>query len=357
MRILRSAPGLGAALLAFAFAAPVPAFAQTASPAAKPASKTADLFPDKIVAKGKGVEVKRSQLDEAVITVKANIAAQGRSLSPEETLGVERQVLDRMVQIQILKGKATAEDKAKGQELSQKRFDEAKKRAGSDESFARQLKAVGLTPDVLKSRMDEEAVAEAVLERELKISVADADVKKFYDDNPGKFEQPERVRASHVLLGTRDPATNTELGEDAKKDKRKKAEEVLKKAKAGEDFAKLAKDYSDDPGSKDKGGEYTFGRNQMVPEFEAAAFALGTNQVSEIVTTQFGYHIIKLSEKFTAKKVELATVSDDIKQFLKAQQMQKLVPDYMEKARKEAAVEVLDANLKPPAAPSPAPAK
>ena len=81
-------------------------------------------------------------------------------------------------------------------------------------------------------------------------------------------------------------------------------EGLLKRARAGEDFAKLAKEYSEDPGSKDKGGEYKFPRGQMVPEFEAAAFSLGTNQVSDIVTTRFGYHIIKLSEKIPARKVE-----------------------------------------------------
>ena len=82
-------------------------------------------------------------------------------------------------------------------------------------------------------------------------------------------------------------------------------EGLLKRARAGEDFAKLAKEYSEDPGSKDKGGEYKFPRGQMVPEFEAAAFSLKTNQVSDIVTTSFGYHIIKLSEKIPAQKVEL----------------------------------------------------
>src|SRR4029077_13997828 len=127
--------------------------------------------------------------------------------------------------------------------------------------------------------------------------------KKFYDENPAKFEQPETVRASHILLSTKDSSTNTELTDDKKAAKKKQAEDLVKRARAGEDFAKLAKEFSDDPGSKDKGGEYTFPRGQMVPEFEAAAFAMKTNQISDVVTTQFGYHIIKLIDKTPAHKI------------------------------------------------------
>ena len=98
--------------------------------------------------------------------------------------------------------------------------------------------------------------------------------------------------------------------------------------------------------SSDLGGEYKFPRGQMVPEFESAAFSLGTNQISEVVTTQFGYHIIKLSEKLPARKVELAKISDDLKQGLKQQEIQKLMPDFIAKLKKEANVEILDEKLK-----------
>src|SRR5204862_2270235 len=89
------------------------------------------------------------------------------------------------------------------------------------------------------------------------------------------------------------------------------------------------------------------------PEFEAAAFSLNTNQISDIVTTQFGYHIIKLSEKIPAKKMEFAKVAPDIKEGLKQQAMQKLIPDYMDKLKKENNVEILDEKLKKEAVASP----
>jgi len=121
----------------------------------------------------------------------------------------------------------------------------------------------------------------------------------------------------------------------------------LKRAKSGEDFAKLARQYSEDPGSKDNGGEYTFPRGQMMPEFEAAAFSLNTNQVSDVVTTPYGYHIIKLYEKIPAKKIDFDKAESDIKDYLTQQQIQKQFPQYSQKLRKDADVQILDDKLKP----------
>jgi peptidyl-prolyl cis-trans isomerase C len=208
---------------------------------------------------------------------------------------------------------------------------------------------MGMTEDKLVKTMAEEGTAEAVLLRELKLNVTDADIKKFYDDtnNVAKFEQPEMVRASHILLMTQDPKTNQELSQADKEAKHKTMEGLLKRARAGEDFAKLAKEFSEDPGSKDKGGEYTFPRGQMMPEFETAAFALKTNEVSDIVTTQYGYHIIKLSEHLPAQKVPLDKVAPRIKNHLTQQELETKAPDYLAKLKKDAAVEILDLKLKP----------
>ena len=321
--------------------------ATNAPVAAKVPAKASDLFGNEVIAKGKGFEIKRGQLDDALVSIKSTAVARGQTIPPEQMSMFEQQVLDRLIQIQLLLSKATEPDQAKGKETSAKRFEAIKTRAGTEESLNRQLKSVGMSQEELRKNMADEATAEAVLERELKVNVTDADVKKFYDDNPAKFEQPEMVRASHILLGTKDQSSGTDLTQEQKDAKRKQADGILKRARDGEDFAKLAKEYSEDPGSKDKGGEYTFPRGQMVPEFEAAAFSLKTNQVSDVVTTQFGYHIIRLSEKIPAKKVDFEKVSPDIKDYLKQQQTQKQLPDYMTKLKKEAGLEILDEKLKP----------
>ena len=130
--------------------------------------------------------------------------------------------------------------------------------------------------------------------------ISDDEISNYYNEHLNEFEE---VRARHILISTQPqpPGPNAKPGEQpkppSKDEARKKAEEVLAKARKGEDFAALAKQYSEDPGSKDKGGEYTFGRGQMVPEYEKAAFALKPGEISDLVETPFGYHIIKLEER------------------------------------------------------------
>ena len=327
-------------------AAPDKPASTNTSAAPKPAAKPTSLFGNTIVAKGKGVEVTRGQLDDEVIRLKAQAAGRNQNIPPEQMGMMERQILEQLIQVQLLQAKATDADKAAGKALAEKRFEEAKTKLGSEEALNRQLKLMGATREEVMAKWTESATAETVLKRELKVNVTEADAKKYYDDNPARFEEPEMVRASHILLMTTDPKTNSELSETQKEAKRKEMEGLLKRARAGEDFAKLAKEYSEDPGSKDKGGEYKFPRGQMVPEFEAAAFSLATNQVSDIVTTRYGYHIIKLSEKIPARKVEYEKAAPDITEGLTQQAMQKQFPDYLTKLKAEAGVEILDEKLK-----------
>ncbi len=341
-------------------------FAASNQEAPKAAPKDIDLFGDNLVAKGKGVAVKRSDLDEAMVNIKSAAAARGQVIPPQDLQFIEQQMLDRLVQVQLLLAKATAVDKTAGKDLTDKRFAGIKERAKDEDTLNRQLMAMGTSQEKLKAKMTEEATAQNVLERELKIKVGDDEVKKFYDDNPAKFEQPEMVRASHILFATKDLKTGQELSEEKKNARRKEAEGVLKRARAGEDFAKLVKEFSDDPGSKENGGEYTFARatadpqHAMVPEFEKAAFSLKPGEVSDLVTTQYGYHIIKLSEKIPARKLELAKVAMDIKEYLKQEQIKTHQQDYqtfIDKLKKDADVTVLDEKLKLQAAPQPATTK
>jgi peptidyl-prolyl cis-trans isomerase C len=216
------------------------------------------------------------------------------------------------------------------------------------EKLSAQLKMQGITREEWDKQRVHQATVGAVLERELKVAITDEAVKKYYDENAPRFEQPEQVRASHILIGTKDTVTGGDLTDEQKKAKRKQIDDLRKRVVAGEDFAKLAKEFSEDPGSKDAGGEYTFGKGKMVPEFEAAAFSLNTNQVSDVVTTAYGYHIIKLSEKIPARMIPLAEVAEDLKEGLKSQELQKQIRDteFLEKLQKEAGMEILDEKLK-----------
>ncbi len=334
------------------------------SPPSNPPSGSIDLFGDTLVAKGKDVAVKRSDLDEAMVNIKSAAAASQQTISRPEMDVLEQRMLDRLIQIQLLLAKATDADKAAGKEVTDKRLASIKEQARNEAELNRQLKAMGTSQDKLRTKMTEEATALTVVQRELKVSVKDDEVKKYYDEHPAAFEQPERVRVSHILFATKDLQTGADLSTATKTTKKQQAEAVLKRARAGEDFAKLVKEFSDDVMSKDRAGEFIFGRasaspdpsRAMPPEFENAAFSLKPNGISDIVTTQFGYEIIKLNEKIPAKKLEFAKVSQDIREYLTQEQLKTHQQEYqalVDKLKKDADVTVLDDRLKLKSVPEP----
>jgi peptidyl-prolyl cis-trans isomerase C len=163
------------------------------------------------------------------------------------------------------------------------------------------------------------------------VKITDKDVEEFYKNNPKEFEKPETVRVRHILIGFKGDMT-----EDQIKELRQKADKVLKKAKDGDDFAKLASEYTDDPGSKAKGGDLGyFPRGNMVPEFENAAFNLKPGDISDIIETPYGYHIIKVEDKKAAEMPAFESVKDQAR--LKATQAaeKKKIEEFIEKARKQ----------------------
>ncbi len=328
-----------------------PARAQT-NTAAKPAERMADVMGDAVVARGKGVNVKRSQLDSEVISRKTAYAMRGQALSPEQSGLLERQVLEEIIGRQLLLGMATDADRAKGKQDFEDQLKKSKAELKiTDEEFNarlnRQLIMQDLTREQWQQQNAERATAAAVLDRVMKITITDEAAKKYYDENPSRFEQAETVRLNHILFSIRDPRTGAPLSDEQQKAKKKLAEEILKRANSGEDFVKLAKEYSDDTLSKDRGGEVTVARQQTgLPEFEAVAFSLKPNQISEVITTAIGYDIMRLNEKVPAHRLEFAKVSAELKDGLKNLELQKQVPGYLEKLEKDAGVEILDEKLK-----------
>ena len=324
--------------------------AQTVFAVSTSDTKADKLFTDDIVAKGKGVEVKRSELDELFINARAAIASRGgNDVDDSQRDLMQAQLLERLIVTKLLVSRSTPADKTAAADATQKYIADIRKQAG-EEAFQKQLLLAKLASvDDLEKKLSEEQLPKIVLDRELKpqVKVTDADVKKFYDDNPSRFEQPEMVKVAHLLIATRDTDGN-ELPQAKKDDKRKLADGLLKRAKAGEDFIKIGKSLTDEP-ARDNGAEITFPRGSqgIPPELELAAFGLkAPGDISAVVTTGFGYHVVKLTAKLPAKTILFGEVATKIKDGLTAQAEEKLIPAYVEKLEKDANVEILDAKLK-----------
>ncbi len=330
--------------------ASTPTNAKPIAPNANATNAITALFGDPVIAKGKGFEIKRSELDEVMMGYKSAAAAHGQVIPQARLIQFEGQMLSRLIQVQLLLQKATVADKADGAKKAGLQMTNLLERAGSQEALDRQMKALGMTPDELRSRVTQETTAQVVLTRELNVTATDAEAKQFFDDTNhlADFEQPEMINVRHILLLTVDPVTQAPLTMEQQQKKHKQAEDILKRARTGEDFVALGKQYSEDPNAKYSTNEIILARGNpgTPPEIEAAAFSLTNNQISDVITTTVGYDIIKLYGKTPAKKLDYPSVADKIKNYLIGQKTEKLAPAYLDKLQKDADIQILDADLK-----------
>ena len=183
------------------------------------------------------------------------------------------------------------------------------------------------------------------LEKEVigKMEVSDKDVELYYKMHKEEFGTPEMVRVRHILISA--PKT---VSDDEKKKARAKAEEVLKKLRDGASFEKLAAEMSDDTGSKNKGGDIGFfKKGRMVPEFEKAAFSLKSGEISDVIETVFGYHILKLEERKEAKIEPFEKVREQVRKKVFDEFKTAKVEAYVNGIMEKAGVKIYEEPLMP----------
>jgi peptidyl-prolyl cis-trans isomerase C len=210
---------------------------------------------------------------------------------------------------------------------------------GGDEEFKKTLAGSGITVEQYTRQVRNNLIVretiQALVDKQVKISADEA--KAFYDGNPDQFKQPELVRASHILIRCPPDAT-----EDVKKQKRAQIEAALSLVKGGEKFADVAKKVSEDPGSAENGGDLGyFPHGRMVPEFDTVAFSLKTNELSGVITTQFGYHILQVTGRKPPQVMPFDQVKDQLIDYLKQRKGGDVTRTYVADLRKSAKVEVL----------------
>ncbi|MDK2836757.1 MAG: foldase protein PrsA [Thermosediminibacterales bacterium] len=215
---------------------------------------------------------------------------------------IKKQLLEDMINNVIIEQEA----KKRGIEITEdeleKRLDELKTQFGGEQNFEEFLKEQGLSLDDVKKNVTQEMLYSRLLDEVTRdVEVTEKEVKEYYDLHINEFkESPDEVRARHILVSSEE-----------------KAREILKQIKDGADFAELAKKNSEDPESAEKGGDLGyFRRGQMVAPFEKAAFELEPGQVSDIVKTDFGYHIIKVEDKKIYPVYEFQEVENEIRKML-----------------------------------------
>jgi peptidyl-prolyl cis-trans isomerase C len=293
--------------------------------------------PKKIVARVNGVPITHRELERAV---KAMLAQNlERTLSFALRQQAENTALDQLISAELLYQEGGKLEVKELDKLISEKFALNRAKFASDEDLEKALQGADMTIKDLKYLIRKEIVIANLFEQQFfsKAIPTDAQARAFYDENLEKyFKKPETVRASQILVGA-DSKSSTAKRKQAKE----KAEALLLRVNAGEDFASIARSDSTDPSSSKGGDLGTFSRGQMAPPFEQAAFAMKPGEVSQVVETQFGYHIIKLTEKDEAANVSFEEASGKVKEFLKQQLTQKAISEQLEILKKTGKIEKL----------------
>lgn len=305
------------------------------APAAAAAVKPVPAQLPEVVARVNGEAINRSALEEAVSEVEARA---GQPMPADQRDRVLRAVLDQLIGYRLLVQETAARKTAVPDADVEARIGQIRSQFPSEEIFQQQLQQRKMTLEQLRVDTRASLQITALLQAELdaKTAVTAEQVNDFYVKNPAAFQQGERVKASHILVRVQ---ANADPAEREKA--RAKAAGLLADVKAGKDFAALAKQYSDDPGSGAQGGDLGFfQRGQMVPPFEQAAFALAVGQTSELVTSDFGFHIIRVTDKQPGRTQTLDEVRPEIEQYLVGQNREQQTRLFVEALKAKGKVEI-----------------
>lgn len=297
------------------------------------AGAPAAVAPQTVVARVNGTPIDAVELRRA-----KKVLLRGQTPPADQEAAIDKQAVEQLISAQLLYlASAKVEVKDLEKQIDAK-LAMGKERFKDEQEFKNAIKELEMDEKELREYTRRDLLISQFVESTFvtKAVVTAEEIRAFYDKNLDKFKMEEAVTASHILIGVAGNATAEE-----KKKAREKADKLKKELAGGADFAALAKGNSTCPSSQQGGDLGSFGAGQMVPAFEKAAFALKPGEISDVVETEFGYHIIKLTAKKPAGTTDFNEVKVKIEDYLKGQKVNDAIGKYLEEARKTAKIEIL----------------
>lgn len=297
-------------------------------------------------------------------------AQMGIDIKKDKTGFLYLMIKDKVINELIVKSLIDQEIEKRGIKVTKDDTDKELKniidKVGSKEKFDGILKQNGISATQFKKDLTEEVKMKKLVDTLSKVTISEADAKKFYKENLNKFKYPDKVRASHILIAANPEEIKKKLAEvpankkltpqelQAKIDKEinaklEKAQKMLIEVKKDPSaFAKLAKENSEDKTSAKQGGDLGFfAKQEMVEPFAKAAFSMKPNTVGEIVKSPYGYHIILVTDRMSAGQEPYEKVKTEIYSYLKNQEQVKVLEQLIESLKKQAKIEYVNPEFNP----------
>jgi peptidyl-prolyl cis-trans isomerase C len=288
-----------------------------------------------VIARVNGESVTRKEIEDYVFNLEGRA---GGPVPAEQRDRIYRGIIDQLVGYKLLVQEAKARKIDVPDAEVNAKIDEVKKQFPSEDLFMQTLIDRKVTIDQMKADAKRDLAISRLIDAEIapRIALKPSQVEDFYKNNQDRFTQPESVRASHILIRFPEGADAA-----AKAQAKTKAQKILKDLKGGKDFAALAKQHSED-GSAQIGGDLGFfPQGQMVGPFNDVAFSLKPGATSDLVETQFGYHIIRVAEKRPGRTVPLEEVRPKVEQYLQNQNKETETDAFVKSLRAKGQVEIL----------------
>jgi peptidyl-prolyl cis-trans isomerase C len=296
-----------------------------------------DAKSDGNVADVNGTAITQEELSREVALLEQRMSRSGgpSSQAPKEVL--QKRALKNLIGRELLYQESEKEGIQVNAAEIQGQIDALKSRYPNEKAFEEALGSMQLTDAELKTQIKKGTAIQHLIKKNISPSIVVnvEDEKKFYESNRQLFKRPEEVKARHILIKVDPDATEAE-----KKEARKKIKNVQRELKEGQDFEKLAKKNSEGPSAANGGDLGYFRKGQMVKPFEKTAFAMPVGEVSDVVETRFGYHLIKVEDHRPAQEVPFKDVQKDIGTHLKRQKTGQAVEEYIQALEKKANIEI-----------------
>lgn len=283
-----------------------------------------------------GIPIKKAAYQQELDSTYQRFHQSGQMIDGSMYEQLKSEVLESLINLILLDQYGRSQGIGVNDAQVEQVFQEAVTQYPSKRKFIKSLQEAGLTEVDIRTRLKRTLRAQKVVQTLVapRVTVTEEELKFYYNQNPYEFEHDVQVHAAHILI-----KVNPFAGDNERQKAKQHIQQIQKKIKAGEDFAEMAKTYSQGP-SKVNGGDLGyFGAAQMAPAFETAAFLLQPGEVSDVVTTQFGFHLIKCYDRKPAGKESFDEAAPRLKARFYQERLNANLRRLVDKLKAEAAIE------------------